>query len=294
MPDSSNANEANAESMRTLTDVQFSLIIPSRGRATLLLECLDSFFTSAAMPKQVEAIVVLDHDDAASAEAVHDYVKRKGQFVCVLLRPRRQNMVVCYYNYGAQASTGRYVWVLNDECLVQNAAWDRMLADRIDAFLADKPDRLIYVAMTDDTHLGQFAFTQGCCFPILSREVVDAQNGIFPQEMTMWGADITEYEIFTCLPENRILRVPEIELVHRSPHNGRREADQTANEIRNRLHVPLSEPQKQRYIDVLSALIVRACCTQEPLAMQSVSDFMTGGLDAAGGKAGHSQMTVPE
>lgn len=235
--------------MRTETDAVFSLIIPSRGRASLLRSCLDSFFAKAKNPQLVEAVVVLDYDDPESIAMTTGYGAATKWSILTLIRQRNRHIIKYYHNYGAQCSSGRYVWILNDECLIDNPHWDAALLPRIESFLSDKPDRLLYVAVDDDTHARQGTLeTQGTCFPIVSRETVDAQNGIFPPELWMWGADIDLYRIFSGLPEPRILWANDIRVLHRSYHNNTRLVDATQADVMRCEENRLSPEGLQEYI----------------------------------------------
>ncbi len=235
--------------MRTETDAVFSLVIPSRGRTAFLRDCLDSFFDKAKNPHLVEAVVVLDYDDPESIAMMTGYGDAAKRNLLTAIRQRNRHIIKYYHNYGAQCSSGRYVWILNDECLIENPHWDEMLLPRIERFLSDKPDRLLYVVVDDDTHARQGALeTQGCCFPIVSRETVDVQNGIFPPELWMWGADIDLYRIFTGLPESRILRATDVKVLHRSYHNETQPVDQTQADVMRCEENRLSPEGLQEYI----------------------------------------------
>src|SRR5271170_6507798 len=118
---------AKEGSMRTETDVVFSLIIPSRGRTAFLRDCLNSFFEKAKNPQLVEAVVILDYDDPESITFMTGYGAATKRNLLTAIRQRNRHIIKYYHNYGAQCSSGRYVWILNDECLIENQHWDATL-----------------------------------------------------------------------------------------------------------------------------------------------------------------------
>src|SRR5579859_7547389 len=159
--------------MRNITDIKISLIIPTRNRFSLLQNCIRSFFEKATSQSVVEAIMVCDFDDCTVRNM--DEIALTNNWNLKMVFQRQSNMIIRdYNNYGSQCSTGKFIWILNDECEMVTKNWDEILCDKCEEFLVDKPDRIVYVKIDDSTHTSWRREDElGCCFPILSREAVD-------------------------------------------------------------------------------------------------------------------------
>ena len=218
--------------MRLETDVAFSLVMPTRNRISLLQGCLRSFFDNARDPTKVEVVLLCDYDDP-TATNFGAIVPNPAWNVKVVFQHRSRRMIRDYNNYGSQCSTGKYIWQLNDDFEMTTKEWDAILKERIDAFLADKPDRILYVQVDDSTHTNwEVAAEWGCCCPIISRESLDAMNAFMPSEIDMWGADVELWHIFQLLPESRVVNaIPEVKLLHHSRHNETAPPDELSHHV---------------------------------------------------------------
>jgi hypothetical protein len=243
--------------MRIKTEVAFSLILPSRSRPYLLNQCLTSFFAKASNPARVEAIVLCDFDDTTMRH-FESLVLSNDWNIKIVFQRRSHSMIHNYNNYGSQCSTGKYIWQINDDVEMVNHNWDHITETYIDRFLSDKPDRIMYVHIDDSTHVNDRQ-DFGCCFPILSKESVDAQNCHMPDEIGMWGADVWLYNIYKRLP-NRILDLRDsIKLLHHSRHNGSVEPDPTAQHVLNIStgKCYLTSDELEMYVNLLDNRIIR-------------------------------------
>jgi hypothetical protein len=238
--------------MRLETDIDFSLIIPSRGRVRLLTNCLNSFFKKAKNKENVEAIVLADYDDKSMRD-FEQYISIGN--IKVVFQNRSVKMIKDYNNYGTQCSTGKYVWIMNDDYEMVTNNWDEIMFNKAESFLSNKPDRIIYIQVDDSTHTkwGK-ADELGCCCPILSKESVDVQNGIMPSEIDMWGADIWLYRIFKKLPQNRVLNlIDNIKVLHHCRHNNTMPVDETAINVQNiSVKAGLSDEEVNKYVNLYS------------------------------------------
>lgn len=221
---------------------------------SLLYNCLHSFFTKAVNPSLVEAILLADYDDP-TMRVFEQYTLNNDWNIKVVFQRRSTSMIRDYNNYGTQCSVGKYIWQLNDDYEMVTPQWDVLLQDRIERFLADKPDRILYVHVDDSTHTANGKNkTCGCCCPILSKESVDIQNGHMPSEIDMWGADVWLYWIYTKLPQNRILNLEhEVKVLHHCRHNSTAAPDETARhvaDVSKKGH--LTPEEMDRYVQLLS------------------------------------------
>lgn len=240
--------------MRNQTDIEFSLIIPSRSRMRLLINCIHSFFGRAARPERIEAIVMADFDDPIM-RSFEEYTLNNNYNIRVFFQRRTTKMIRDYNNLGAQCSTGKYIWIMNDDYEMVTQNWDAIMGSQCDAFLADKSDRVLYVHVDDSTHSAWGRADElGCTCPILSREAVDIQNGIMPAEIDMWGADVYLYRIFRGLPKNRILNLTsQVKVLHHCRHNGTANPDAIAHHVESvSQRASLTPEEFNNYIQLFS------------------------------------------
>lgn len=240
--------------MRNQSNILFSLVIPTRNRPVLLYNCLYSFFSKAYNYQTVEAVLLCDFDDPTMRN-FDNLVLNNDWNVKIVFQRRSHKMIRDYNNYGTQCTVGKYIWQLNDDYEMLTDKWDDVLNRKINEFLADKPDRIMYVHVDDGTHTAQGRSKQvGCCCPLLSKESVDIQNCHMPSEIDMWGADIWLYWIYTKLPQNRILNVEEnVKVLHHCRHSGLAEPDDTARHVeRVSRKGDLTSEEMNRYINLLA------------------------------------------
>ncbi|MEK6878952.1 MAG: hypothetical protein AABY22_05055 [Nanoarchaeota archaeon] len=260
--------------MRLESQINFSLIIPTRKRVPLLRKCVDSFFSLAKNPFQIEAIILQDFCDLETP-SLYSYFNSTNFNIKLLLQRRSNLLITHYHNFGSQVGIGLYTLILNDDayCVLQN--WDEIILNRLNEFLIDKPDRILYSLTNDNIHYqgdhGNFApphdkdftkvniRTHGTCFPILSKETLDAQNCLMPNELEGWCADNELYKIFEKLKQNRICDITDIKFlqattVHNKSLNEQDETQSHMNEI-TKTH-ELTPSQQKVYIDKLNASII--------------------------------------
>ncbi len=169
-----------------------SILMPSK-RDDLRDACLASFERTAADFDAVELVVLVDGPEALQARA--------GRNVA-LTRPPTQpvNMSAldqaCY-----EASTGRWVWFVNDDTVMETHGWDVFLRELVGTW----PDG-VALLWPDDGMFG----ARVACFPLVSRRLLDG-IGFWPQPYRRYLLDNTLTEV---VPENRKRYVPEVRLRH--------------------------------------------------------------------------------
>lgn len=242
-------------------EVKFSLITPTRQRPDLVKEFLDSFFGKAAHPDEVEVLFAADFDDETAPEI--EFFALEKKYNVKILKRHRSNWHQRDYNSPlARLATGNYIWGCNDENLIVQDNWDSILEAEIEAFLADKLDRVVYVAVGDGTHDESNPNTHrreesGCCFPILTKEAIAALGCWMPIEIQAWSGDIHLFNIFRGLNYNRVLNLrEEIQVIHRSSHNGLREKDYSYQNLADiSTRCTLTEEEYFKYISRLNNCI---------------------------------------
>jgi hypothetical protein len=233
--------------------MDFSCIMPTRGRPHLLKQCIHSFMSKASRPKLVEFWLAFDIDDKSNNE-IDDYVCRTGYNVKYIKVHRTDWFHRDYHNRLLKLCQGKYIIGLNDECEIVQNQWDDILVHEIENFVADKIDRIAYVYINDSTHQGNNLFANtGCCFPIFTREACQAAGCYIPDEVPMWGGDLVVYHIYRSLKEYRVLDIQKkLQILHHSHHNSTRGEDDQGRRIRG---IPFLPVNTNMYIDRLNSRI---------------------------------------
>jgi hypothetical protein len=213
--------------------IDFTILFASRGRPALLKECISSFYHKAEKPERIEFWIAFDIDDP-TVEEVNQFIQENNYNVCYIRVPRSEWLHRDYHNRLIKLSRGSYLIGACDEAEIVQLHWDRIIRDRVEEYLLDKPDRVCYIYLNDSTHVkGHPLYRRGSGYPAFTREAVEAAGCFIPDEIPMWGGDTSTFDIYNSLSERRILWLDEeIQILHKSAHNGTRAAD--GNMDRNR------------------------------------------------------------
>ena len=206
--------------------MNFSLILPSRERPSLLLDLLRSIEATAAEPDKLEAFIALDKDD----ESADELDLSAFPFCRAYVLPRQPG-TTSYFNFLAAQANGDYIWALNDDCVLTTKGWDAKALDfmkrpHVGFGTAYLPGSWPFYGRTHD-NLGQ----EFSMFPMLSRAAYEAQGFFFPPEFPGWAADNTLYGIWQEL--GRVVDLPMVTVEHRSHHHGNRERDAVSEHVGN-------------------------------------------------------------
>lgn len=234
--------------------MNFSLIMPTRNRVNLLKNCINSFSQKAAFPDLIEFWFAFDIDDKSNNE-LDDFIGNK-QNINYIKVPRTNWFHRDYHNRLIKLCKGKYIFGLNDECEIMTNHWDKIIIDSAESFLSDKPDRIAYIYCDDSTHTHRGHFrNKGCCFPILTKEATEASGCYIPDEIAMWGGDLSLYTIYSSLQEKRILDIQELVRVeHYSCHNSSRQEDEFTQRNRS-ISNSVSKETIDKYIRILNEKI---------------------------------------
>lgn len=201
--------------------MNFSIVLPSRERLTLLEKFLDSIEQTTSDVSQIEVWIALDWDDAESVNSIRR-LNKSYSFSQFLVTDRQNNLSEGYYNKLAKISKGRFIQVLNDDCIFSTKNWDEIAIKTLERYQRHFPDGILYGKVQDD---GGHHYS---CFPLLSRQAIGAMGWFFHPEMTAWGADIHLYEVYSKV--NRIIDLPYM-VNHFSHHNGKRQRDRVNHRL---------------------------------------------------------------
>jgi hypothetical protein len=182
-----------------MNNIDFSLILPSRERIPVLTGLLDSIKDTTLKQDRIECLVCIDWDDRESQAAKRD-LEAKYPWLSMITTARQNNMTAGYYTPMALFSNGRYVQVLNDDARFTTPGWDQSALRVLESYKELHPDGILYGRTWDDLGAGY------SCFPLLSREAIEAAGWCFHPEFPTWGADIHLHQIYHQL--QRIVDMP--------------------------------------------------------------------------------------
>ena len=123
--------------------MKISLIIPSRERISLLINCLNSFFSKAKNKANIEAIIIADDDDI-SFKDFNEYISYTKYNIKLFFVNRSKFCQRDYNNFGGRVSTGELIWVLNDDCIILTDNWDELIVNYVHSIFSTQKDKILY------------------------------------------------------------------------------------------------------------------------------------------------------
>lgn len=197
--------------------VKLSLLLPTRGRSEFVCEFLQSVISKASDPQFVEVVLTIDQDDAESQVITCPPPLQMVKIVGSPGRPMGLMNQQCY-----QASSGRYVMLVNDDVLCRTHGWDTLIYKAFSRFSDD-------IALVYGNDLDQGAHVP--TFPILSRAVCEVMGGICPVSYLNLHIESHIFDVFKrlkCLRHNRIVYLPNLVFEHLHHTLNKSVADQTS------------------------------------------------------------------
>lgn len=147
-------------------DIQFSLLLPTRGRAPLVRRLFDSLVQTTADLRCLEVVLYIDEDDGQTQKISYPTLS----LIKIVGRPRQtmgyMNRTCC------DASHGRYVMLMNDDAVFRTPSWDTRVFEAAGCF----PDQIALI-YGNDLDQGEAVPT----FPIVSRAVCEVLGEICPR-----------------------------------------------------------------------------------------------------------------
>jgi hypothetical protein len=129
-----------------------SVLLPSRGRTRSLRRSVESLRSSASHPDRLSFLVAFDDDDVETGNTANDIGAQPLSFV----RVGYSNLHL-YYNKLAEFSTGDWLFLWNDDAVMETTGWDSVFGGydpQVPAVLSP--------SSTGVEH-------RMCCFPAMSR-----------------------------------------------------------------------------------------------------------------------------
>lgn len=202
--------------------MNFSVILASRERVSLLDSLLRSLEANTADKANTEVIVVIDNDDHLTRR-FSERLKNACSFARVISRERVGNLNEHYLNWAwRNFSTGDYVVICNDDTVFSTPNWDQIALGKLNKFLEDKPDGVVY-GWIEDALIERAGGLNYCCFPLISRAAAQVLNWVMPPDFPGWGADIGLWRVYSAI--DRVCDLSAIRIDHVSYHSGKRQRD---------------------------------------------------------------------
>jgi GT2 family glycosyltransferase len=195
--------------------MNFSILLPTRGRPSLVERLFESILRTAHDPSSIEIILYIDADDLLS----HG-IEMQGLKVTKLINPPGRSMgqifKECY-----EISTGRYIMLMNDDAVFRTKDWDLRVIDVFSKFQDD-----IAFVYCNDLDQGANVPT----FPILSRRVCELLGGVCPTGYLNLHIESHIIDIFKQLKHyghNRIVYLSDVIIEHLHYSIGKSGHDET-------------------------------------------------------------------
>lgn len=235
-----------------MNKVNISLLLPTRGRPNLVYQLLNSVTATTCNPKGLEVVLYIDEDDLGSHEISYPALS-----VVKLIRPRNTMGNInraCY-----EASSGRYVMVLNDDVVFRTPNWDVAVLNATALF----PDDIALV-YGNDLLLRRHLAT----FPIVSRTVCELIGGICPPTYERVFIDVHLLDIFKRLSRlgyPRIVYLKDVIFEHMHFWKGKDRFDETYRRSHGRMDGPrrvddmlfIALKEERQYRSLLLAQYIR-------------------------------------
>ena len=197
--------------------VKLSLLLPTRGRPGFVCEFLQSVILNASDPQFVEVVLTIDQDDVASQAITCPPPLHIVKIVGSPGRPMGLMNQQCY-----QASSGRYVMLVNDDVVCRTNGWDALIYKTFSRFSDD-----IALVYGNDLDQGSHVPT----FPILSRAACQAMGALCPVSYLNLHIESHIFDVFKqlrWLHHDRIVYLPDLVFEHLHHMLNKSVADQTS------------------------------------------------------------------
>ena len=216
--------------LNVMNNINFTLILNSRGRVPLLKKLFDSIIFTTKDLSQIEIIITIDDDDAPTIAYLEQAPIKERCKVTVICGPRIKNINISF-NHMATLAIGRYIFNLNDDVEFLTENWDEIVLGQIADFKKynDIEDDIIY-CYTQDTSVDHSS-AEYASFPIISKQACDVIGMFMHPEFVGLGADACVYKIYAGI--KRVLKcfVALDHVLHNSLYRVTN-PDQTAAEMR--------------------------------------------------------------
>lgn len=186
--------------------MNFSLILPSRDRPEYLKFTIDNIVSTAKNIEEVEIRLGIDKDDNSTINMAKELQNKYDNIHVHIFKERKYS--VYYLNRLSKFCIGKYIMVVNDDCLFKTEGWDIKSYERLEEFIKDKPDGIVCGIPNDGENYNErekFGFLISN-FPIISNKAVKALGFFLDPRFYDAGSDLDIEIIFDKINRSLDLR----------------------------------------------------------------------------------------
>lgn len=207
----------------------FTILFPTRKRVDKLFNLLYSLMENTYDRGGVEVLVAYDIDDNKTKDAITVFEDFFRDLSLRFYPFERKINKHAYYNELFKYSTGKNVITLNDDTIFKTQSWDAVAIGKINNYLEKYPDGVYYGWIEDNLEPTSKRHGSYCCFPLISRKVVEVLGFVQSTEFLGGGADIFLGNLMHAV--QRVIDMKDIVIDHISFHAYKHlEPDDTYNE----------------------------------------------------------------
>jgi len=110
--------------MKTPIDPLVSILLPTRKRPDMLVDCIRSILTSASGSSEFEFIVRIHRDDSKTLVLIPELIRTANIKIVIGYPHNGYDDLSKFYDDCAGVANGRFIWVMNDDVIVSGEPWD--------------------------------------------------------------------------------------------------------------------------------------------------------------------------
>lgn len=190
--------------------MKFSLILNSRQRVPQLVNMLNSVFSHTKNVNDIEILIRVDKDDTQTLSFYERQLKpHPYQNLLLIVGKERPQNLHTSLNYLASHSIGDYIFVLNDDILIDSAGWDEYAYEKLEA--AKGKDGIVY-GRTYDNSVDKPPGSEYASFPIISRAAFNTLGFVMHENFVGLGGDNAIHRVYKSV--GRVVDLPEVKIDH--------------------------------------------------------------------------------
>jgi hypothetical protein len=192
--------------------MNFTLILPSRGRTKQLERFLFLCETSTFDKSNTEIIITADDDDNETINLLKSWGEKTKFDFTLRIGPRPESLTEVH-NDMAKIAKGRYIFALNDDAELMTNHWDTIALKYIKDF-QDKhqvKDDIVYGYPIENS-VDKIAGKRYAAFAIISAQAVQTLGYFMYNRFYGHGGDSALYKIYEAV--NRVIDMPDILIDH--------------------------------------------------------------------------------